>query len=116
MAPVEKNNAKTDSAPAKQKRRIQPNVDKMASLFVASYNKRRPATSDLGNTKMGKVDVAELAQARRFEWVGEPIAEERVDDAVRQYFGAVLLDGVQHAVRLRNSTPSISQYVGRHME
>lgn len=113
MAPVAKHDAKTGSAPAKQKRRIPPNVDKMASLFIASYNKRRPATSDLGETKEGKVDVAGLAQARRFEWVGEHIAEERVDDAVRQYFGAVLLDGVQHAVRLRNFTPSISHNCGR---
>jgi hypothetical protein len=58
--------------------------------MVSSYNKRRPIQAML---KTERIDIASMDKARAFEWVGEPYRTETTD-ARREYFGAVIVDGV----------------------
>lgn len=84
-------------ADVSEKRRLTVKVDQMASQLVTSYNKRRPI--ETVNTRK-KLKVDGMGQARRYEWVGEPVARE-VGDVLREYFDGVVLNGSRYKVCTR---------------
>lgn len=77
-----------------EKRGLTVKVDQMASQLVTSYNKRRPI--ETVNTRK-KLKMDSMSQARKYEWVGEPVAREE-GNVVREYFDGVLLDGIRYKV------------------